>query len=71
MNNSINITCNKQTYTVWINNTIFLVQPIYYSNKIPGNITPQAYWYLHILHVLSQHGLLHGYKNVSNLYKGF
>ena len=43
MTYKINIKCTKQVYTVWINNRIFLSQPIHYSSHIPVTITPQAY----------------------------
>ena len=69
MNKKINITCNKYSYTVWLNDRVFLNQPIHLTNKIPLNITPQAYWYLHLLNVLHQHGLLNTYKNINKTLK--
>lgn len=65
MTNKINIKYNNKAYTVWLNNHIFLYQPIIYTKQIPYGVTPQAYWYLHILHILHQHGLLNSYKNIN------
>jgi len=67
MINKIDIKYNNQAYIVWLNNRVFLRQPIYYTKKIPLTLTPQVYWYLHILHVLHQHGLLHSYTNTKKL----